>query len=67
MLETLAAAYAAEGRMDQALAKAREASALHAAAGRPTPRRLVLALAAYERGEPLELPLPEASEPGAGF
>ena len=52
MLETLAAAYAAEGRIEQAIAKAREASALHAAAGRPVPRRLALALAAYERGEP---------------
>jgi hypothetical protein len=38
--------------MEQAIAKAREASALHAAAGRPVPQRLARALAAYERGEP---------------
>jgi tetratricopeptide (TPR) repeat protein len=67
MLETLAAAYAAEGRMEQALASAREAAALHASAGRPVPRRLALALAAYERGEPLRLPQPAADESGGGF
>jgi tetratricopeptide (TPR) repeat protein len=56
LLETLAAAYAAAGRMDEARARAREAIALHEAAGRPAPRRLALALAGYERGEPLRLP-----------
>ena len=55
MLETLAAAYAADGRFAEAIAKAREAVALHAAAGRPTPERLADALAGYERGEPLRL------------
>jgi len=53
MLETLAAAYAAEGRFEEALARAREAVALHAAAGRPPPERLADALARYERREPL--------------
>jgi tetratricopeptide (TPR) repeat protein len=64
MLETLAAAYAAAGRMDEARARAREAIALHAAAGRPPPRRLEQALAGYERGEPLLLP--RAGSPGHG-
>ena len=54
-LETLAAAYAASGRMEPAVARAREALALHAAAGRPAPRRLTDALAGYERGEPLRI------------
>jgi tetratricopeptide (TPR) repeat protein len=53
--ETLAAAYAAAGRMEPAVEHAREALALHAAAGRPAPRRLADALASYERGEPLRL------------
>jgi len=62
MLETLAAAHAAAGHMEQALARAREAVALHASRGRPPPRRLALALAAYERGEPLRLPAPDADD-----
>jgi tetratricopeptide (TPR) repeat protein len=56
MLETLAAAYAAAGRMEEAQARVRAAIALHAAAGRPPPPRLEQALAGYERGEPLLLP-----------
>jgi tetratricopeptide (TPR) repeat protein len=56
VLETLAAAYAAAGRMDEARARAREAVALHEAAGRPAPRHLSQALAGYERGEPVLLP-----------
>jgi tetratricopeptide (TPR) repeat protein len=56
MLETLAAAYAAAGRMAEARTSAREAIALHAAAGRAPPPRLEQALAGYERGEPLRLP-----------
>jgi tetratricopeptide (TPR) repeat protein len=50
-LETLAAAYAANGRFDEATERAREAAALYAAAGRPSPR-LAEALARYERREP---------------
>jgi tetratricopeptide (TPR) repeat protein len=56
MLETLAAAYAAEGRFEPALARAREALASYAAAGQPPPPRLTLALRLYERGEPLQMP-----------
>ena len=59
MLETLAAAYAAGGRFEPALARAREALARLAAEGRSPPERLVRALALYERGEPLTLPLPD--------
>ncbi len=58
MLEALAAAYAAEGRFEEAIERARQALALHAAAGRPPPRRLTLSLSHYERGEPLWLPEP---------
>jgi 4-amino-4-deoxy-L-arabinose transferase-like glycosyltransferase len=53
MLETLAAAYAADGRFEAAITKAREALAQYAAAGRPAPQRLAQALALYERGERL--------------
>jgi tetratricopeptide (TPR) repeat protein len=56
MLESLAAAYAAAGRLAEARSRAREAIALHGAAGRPPPPRLEQALAGYERGEPLLLP-----------
>ena len=64
MLETLAAAHAAAGQREPALARAREAEARYAATGRPAPRRLVDAIAAYERGEALML---GAREPfGAG-
>jgi hypothetical protein len=63
MLETLAAAYAAAGRMDEAVARARESSALHAAVGRPVPPRLARALESYQRGEPLRLP---ERDPAAG-
>jgi tetratricopeptide (TPR) repeat protein len=63
MLETLAAAYAGAGRIEEAVAKARAAAALYEAAGRPAPPRLALALADYERGEPLRLPREERPSP----
>jgi tetratricopeptide (TPR) repeat protein len=61
MLEVLAAAQAANGRFEDATRNAREALARLAAEGRPPPQRLVEALAAYERGRPLDLP---AAAPG---
>jgi tetratricopeptide (TPR) repeat protein len=55
MLETLAAAYAADGRFAEAITKARAAAALYAASGRAIPERLTEARTRYERGEPLRL------------
>jgi tetratricopeptide (TPR) repeat protein len=52
LLEARAAANAAEGRFGEAVAGAREALALYAAAGEPVPQRLSEALARYERGAP---------------
>ena len=66
MLETLAAAYAAQGRFEEAIERARQALALHAAAGRPPPRRLTLALSHYERGESLRLPEHGSDDEGLG-
>jgi tetratricopeptide (TPR) repeat protein len=62
MLEVLAAAYAAVGRFEDAVQKAREAVALLAAQGRPPPPRLAQALSDYERGRPLDLPGPDAAQ-----
>jgi tetratricopeptide (TPR) repeat protein len=57
MLEILAAGYAASGRFEPALARAREAVARLAADGRPAPKRLVQAVELYERGEAPRPPL----------
>jgi hypothetical protein len=61
MLEVLAAAYAASGRFEDAVQKAREALAQLAAQGRPPPPRLTQALSDYEQGRRLELPGPDAA------
>jgi hypothetical protein len=52
MLETLAAAYAAAGRFDEASAHAREALAGLSERGRAAAPRIERALALYERGRP---------------
>jgi tetratricopeptide (TPR) repeat protein len=63
MLETLAAAYGAAGRFDEAAARAREALAVLAAAGRPPSPRIARALALYERGRPFVRAGQDTAEP----